>query len=230
MNLAKKLYDLQMLDLEIKKAQSSISEIELRLQSNETINNLKHELDRISEEIALVDRNKKDLEWETDDLQKNIKQINTKLYGGTVKNPKELIGFEQEVKSLKIKLKGKEDELLDLMTREEELLKQKHFSENRFKITNSEWEQEKDAFTESKKNLEEQLAALNTQRKQYGATIEDETLRLYEKIISKKGVAVVRVEQGKCQGCRLSLSMSEMQRARGGLLVQCSSCGMILYL
>jgi predicted nucleic acid-binding Zn-ribbon protein len=110
------------------------------------------------------------------------------------------------------------------------LIKQKHFSENRFKITNSEWEQEKDALIESKKNLEEQLAALNTQRKQYSATIEDETLRLYEKIISKKGVAVVRVEQGKCQGCRLSLSMSEMQRARGGLLVQCSSCGMILYL
>jgi predicted nucleic acid-binding Zn-ribbon protein len=95
MNLAKKLYDLQTLDLEIKKTQSSISEIELRLQSNETINNLKCELDRISQEIALVDRNKKDLEWETEDLQKNIKQINTKLYGGTVKNPKELVGFDQ---------------------------------------------------------------------------------------------------------------------------------------
>jgi predicted nucleic acid-binding Zn-ribbon protein len=229
-NLAKKLYDLQLIDLEIKNIQSSISEIDRRLQDNETINSLKRDLDKISGDAVEVDRKKKDLEWDTEDIQKNIKQVNTKLYGGTVKNPKELIGFEQEAKSLKLKLKEKEDELLDLMTAEEDLTKHKQLLKNKLRIAENEWEKEGSILLADKKNLEVQLSGLTKQREQHMENMEDEALKLYEKISAKKGFAVVRVEQGRCQGCRLSISMSEMQRARGGSLVQCSSCGMILYL
>jgi predicted nucleic acid-binding Zn-ribbon protein len=47
---------------------------------------------------------------------------------------------------------------------------------------------------------------------------------------TRKGNAVVKVEQGRCQGCHIKLSMNEWQKARTGVLVQCSSCGRILYL
>jgi len=41
---------------------------------------------------------------------------------------------------------------------------------------------------------------------------------------------VVKVERGMCQGCRISLPMSVLQKARSGFdVVQCVSCERILY-
>jgi predicted nucleic acid-binding Zn-ribbon protein len=230
LNLAKKLYDLQAIDLEIKKVQSAIYDIDQSLEDDSKLRNAKQEITGIAKELGEIERNKKDLEWTIDDLQKSIKQINVKLYGGTVKSPKELMGFEQEVKAIKQNLKEKEDKLLDLMTREETLLKQKRTTEEQLKSMENEWQQEKKVLLADRKNMEKQLNDLSEQRQQDVSSIDDETMKTYEKISSKKGYAVVRVEQGKCQGCRLSISMSEMQRARSGAIVQCSSCGMILYL
>jgi hypothetical protein len=230
LNLAKKLFDLQALDLEIKTAEAALSDIEQRLQDDSKIKNIKQEYSTTTDELTKVERSKKDLEWNIDELQKNINQINTKLYGGTVKNPKELMGFEQESKALKNQLKEKEDTLLDLMAQEDTLLKRKISIKEKLDVIESEWKKEQEAIIADKKVFEAQLTDLNKQRQQNVSTIDDESIKIYEKISSRKGYAVVRVEQGKCQGCRLSISMSEMQRARSGTIVQCSSCGMILYL
>jgi predicted nucleic acid-binding Zn-ribbon protein len=230
LNLAKKLYDLQALDLEIKTAQAAWDDIEQRLDDDSTVKNIKLEFASISDELAAVERTKKDLEWNIDDLQKTISQINIKLYGGTVKNPKELVGFEQEAKSLKLKLKEKEDELLDLMAKEDILIEQKQAVDGKLKVIEGECQQEKKSLIDEKKVVAEKLADLNSRREQSVSLIDEESMKVYERISSRKGYAVVKVEQGKCQGCRLSISMNEMQRARGGMIVQCSSCGMILYL
>jgi predicted nucleic acid-binding Zn-ribbon protein len=230
LNLAKKLFDLQALDLEIKTAEAALSDIEQRLQDDSKIKNIKQEYSTITDELTKVERSKKDLEWNIEELQKNIIQINTKLYGGTVKNPKELMGFEQEGKALKAQLKEKEDVLLDLMGKEDSLQKKKQSVKESLDVLENKWQTEQDVILADKKIVEEQLADLNSRRQQNISTIDDESIKIYEKISSKKGYAVVRVEQGKCQGCRLSISMSEMQRARSGSIVQCSSCGMILYL
>lgn len=230
LNLARKLFDLQTLDLEIKTAEAALSDMEQRLQDDSKIKNIKQEYSTITDELTTVERSKKDLEWNIDELQKNINQVNTKLYGGTVKNPKELIGFEQEAKVLKAQLKEKEDTLLDLMAKEDTLLKQKKFTKDKLTVIENERQQEQNDILVDKKVVEEQLAELNNRRQQGVSSIDNESMKIYEKISNKKGYAVVRVEQGKCQGCRLSISMSEMQRARSGTIVQCSSCGMILYL
>jgi len=43
--------------------------------------------------------------------------------------------------------------------------------------------------------------------------------------------SVAKVEGGACQGCRISLPMNLLQKARSGnSLVQCSSCERVLYL
>jgi uncharacterized protein len=230
LNLARKLFDLQTLDLEIKTAEAALSDMEQRLQDDSKIKNIKQEYSIITDELTTVERSKKDLEWNIDELQKNINQVNTKLYGGTVKNPKELIGFEQEAKVLKAQLKEKEDTLLDLMAKEDTLIKQKKSTNDKLAVIENEWQQEQNAILADKKVVEEQLAELNDRRQQSVSSIDKDSIRIYENISSKKGYAVVRVEQGKCQGCRLSISMNEMQRARSGTIVQCSSCGMILYL
>ena len=58
----------------------------------------------------------------------------------------------------------------------------------------------------------------------------DIPLGVYESLRTlKQGRAVARIEQGACQGCRISLPTHVVQRARGGtVLVHCPSCERIL--
>ena len=62
------------------------------------------------------------------------------------------------------------------------------------------------------------------------ASIDKDTLAAYEGVKGRKGQAVVKVEQGRCLGCRVTLSVSELQHARGNAIVTCGNCGRILYL
>ena len=75
-----------------------------------------------------------------------------------------------------------------------------------------------------------QLSDLSLERNSVASEITSQALKIYEEVKLRKGQSVARVEQGMCQGCRLTISMSELQRARTGTLVQCSSCGRILFL
>ena len=52
---------------------------------------------------------------------------------------------------------------------------------------------------------------------------------LYESILRAKGLAVVRVEQGRCKGCNITVPSGQWQAARGGETVLCGSCGRILF-
>jgi hypothetical protein len=78
--------------------------------------------------------------------------------------------------------------------------------------------------------LKDELAGLEKKRQEILTEVDKATLTAYENIKSRKGQAVVRVEQGRCLGCRVSLSINELQRVRGMAIVTCSNCGRMLYL
>jgi predicted nucleic acid-binding Zn-ribbon protein len=94
------------------------------------------------------------------------------------------------------------------------------------------WKENQQKLSIEKERLENELAALGQKRKTMAGQIDSAILRLYEEIrLARQGRAVSKVVQGRCQGCRISLSMSDQQRARmGNELARCSNCGRILYL
>jgi hypothetical protein len=54
-------------------------------------------------------------------------------------------------------------------------------------------------------------------------------LQLYERLRQQKqGNAVAKIEQGRCQGCKITIPVSELSQARAGELVQCGSCSRVL--
>jgi uncharacterized protein len=229
MNILKRLFDLQALDLEIKKGQTSLKDIERQLNENVELNKAKEGLKQISDEISQLKSKKKDIEFDVADLTKNSSQINSKLYGGSVKNPKELLGLEQELSDFKKKLGGKEDSLIELMSDEESKNEKLKGLNKKVKELELSWEKQKNVLIGEQTTIEKQIDDLNKQRNAVISDLDPESLKLYDRIFARKGCAIVRIEQGRCQGCRLALPMSDLQRTRGGKVVQCSSCGMILY-
>jgi hypothetical protein len=230
MSLAKRLYDLQQIDLEIQKAQEALSDISHQLGESKALLKARAELLDEEKHLAEMEKQQRDVEWEVEDLRSNIAQLNDKLYGGKIKNPKELVSFEKELEIFKTNLREKEDNLLDLMTEMEATQDKLKSDRERLKKLEGEWQREQKFLVQRQTDVENQLSDLRRKRQALTSEVAPQALELYEGVRSRKGQAVVRVEQGRCHGCHLTLSMNEWQRARTGALAQCSSCGRILYL
>jgi len=227
---AKRLYELQQIDLEIQKTREALDEVNRQLGESEALVRARAELLAKEEHLAEIDKQQRDVEWELEDLRNSIAQISKKLYDGKIKNPKELLSLEQEVKLFKTKLRQKEDSLLDLMAEVEEEQGKIKLDTERLAELEGEWKQEQEVLARQQVEAERQLAELSQKRQISASEVAPQPLELYERIRLRKGQAVAKVEQGRCQGCHLNLSMHELQQARAGAVAQCSSCGRILYL
>ena len=230
MSLVKMLYDLQQIDLSIQKEQETLDEISSQLGESETLLKARAELLAEQERMAGMEKQQRDAEWEIEDLRGSVTQLNDKLYGGKTKNPKELVSLEKEMEIFKAKLRQKEDNLLDLMAEIEAAQDKIKAEGERLKKLEADWRQEQDELAQRQAKVKSRLSELSQKRQAMTSEITPQTLELYDGIRQKKGQAVVKVSQGRCHGCHLNLSMNEWQRARAGDLIQCSSCGRILYL
>ncbi len=228
MSLAKTLYDLQQIDLNIQKEQETLDDINRKLGESEALIQAKEALQAEKKHLAETEKQQKDLEYEIDELRNSIRKLNDKLYGGKEKNPKELVSLEKELEIFKNNLRQKEDDLLDLMTEIESV--QDRIKSERLGNLEEEWRQEQKELTQRQAKVKSRLSELGRTRQTLASDIAKQTLELYEGIRVRKGQAVVKIEQGRCQGCRLNLAVNELQRARAGDLIQCSSCGRILCL
>jgi predicted nucleic acid-binding Zn-ribbon protein len=230
MTLARTLYDLQQIDLNIQKEQETLDDINRQLGESEALTQVKAELLAEQKHLAETEKQQRDVEWEIEDLRNSIKQVNDKLYGGKSKNPKELVSLEKELDIFKAKLRQKEDDLLDLMAEIESVQDRIKINSERLGNLEGEWQREQKELAQRQAKVKSRLSDLSRKRQALAADIAKQTLELYEGIRLRKGEAVVKIEQGRCQGCRLNLAVNELQRARAGDLIQCSSCGRILCL
>jgi predicted nucleic acid-binding Zn-ribbon protein len=230
MTLAKTLYDLQQVDLDMQKEQETLDGIKRQLTESETLVQARAEIDAEKKHLIVTEKQQRDLEYEIDDLGGSIKQLNDKLYSGKEKNPKELVSLEKELEIFKTKLRQKEDDLLDIMAEMEALQDKIKINGKKLKTIEEEWQREQKELTQKQAEAKNRLTELHQQRAALASDIASQALELYEMIRSRKGMAVAKIEQGRCQGCRLNLAVNELQRARAGDLIQCSSCGRILCL
>lgn len=230
MSLAKRVFELQQIELAIHTRNKQLEDINIRLNHNEAFERAEAELHAAEESRKESEKQYSELDWEAEELRGNIKQIDAKLYGGKVKNPKELMGFEQEANMLKANLAKKDDVLLELMEKIEAAkvtIKKLH---EVYKTEERSWNKEKIELQGQADKIEEELAELEKKKQDILNNIDRTALAAYESIRDRKGLSVVKVEQGRCMGCRVTLSLSELQRVRGIAIVTCSNCGRILYL
>jgi len=123
-----------------------------------------------------------------------------------------------------------EDKSLGLMDELEALRKAIDFSKEELAKLQAQWQAQQKQFVVELMQLKAAQAVHETNRQQITALIDAEALATYQELRKRKGVAVAKVEQGICQGCRITLPNTDLQRAKGGGVVRCSSCGRIIFL
>ncbi|MBI4302001.1 MAG: hypothetical protein HY664_05305 [Chloroflexi bacterium] len=232
MSQIKLLYELQILDSTIEEKRQVLEEVEGRLGPSEALEEAKLGLEKEEEDLVRWQKEQRTKEQEVEDLSSKIASMEEKLYGGSVKNPKELTGLHQDVEALKKHRREEEDGIIGIMEMVEALGSSIRGKREEVVGLEGEWRREQERLSKERAELLAELVALEAERQQLAAEIEPLGFHLYQRLWdTKQGQAVVKVEQGMCLGCRITLPMSDLQRARKGEeLVQCNTCGRILYL
>ena len=229
MNLPGQLYNLQQFDSELQRQRQYIEEIDRQLSGNKALATAEATLTLIKQQLTDMRKSQKNADWKLEDMTERSRDINNKLYTGIVHNPKELLSLKHEAESLKQRIDNKEEELLEIMGQVEEMETQERSCSQKCSKLTQEWQQKQSNLAQKRAETEKELVSLNKSREEALQQIEPRALRLYQQIKTIREQAVVRVQQGQCQGCHMALPIGQGQKAKAGEIVQCSNCSRILY-
>jgi uncharacterized protein len=231
MNQAFHLFRLQQIDIQIDQITASLNEIEKLLNGDETVNNARHSLESASKQLHLDQHNLKQLEFAVKEQQIKIVQIESTLYGGKVRNPKELQDLQKDITSIKKHLAGIEDQQLEAMMKVEETEKQVADAQLNVNQAQAAFAEKSSGWLGQKEQFLRLLDRLKAERTTATPPITEENIRLYDTARKKKnGVAVTSVKDNSCTVCGANIRPMEIQAARNSQeLVFCTTCGRIFY-
>jgi predicted nucleic acid-binding Zn-ribbon protein len=229
-SVAKQLYELQEVDLELESREQALGQVVAQLGESQAVRSTRSKLASENQRLEELGHSQHSLEWEIDDVTTKIGRAEEELYSGRTKNPKELANLQHEIEILKVKRSELEDQTIEVMEQVEAATTSVGTMKRELETLEAEWRAEQEKLAADKERLEAELVRLKQRREAVSSQVDSELVDFYGELKKQKGTAVARVEQGVCRGCRLSLSNAELQRARGGSLMQCSSCGRILFL
>ena len=230
MGIAKQLYQLQEVDLEIESNKQSLKQMLGQLGDNQVVVRAHNRLASAQQKLDELLRQQHSMEWEIDDRVSKIKAVEEQLFSGRINNPKELTNLEHEANILKSKRDQMENDALEIMSQVELAEADVTATSSELEKLEAEWQEQQKQLSTDIEKLKGDLSELVRKRQIISTEIDPKSVGAYDKLRKQKGQAVARVEQGICRGCRIALSSSELQQARSGNLVQCSTCGRILFL
>jgi len=232
MSKAKQLYELQEIDLGIERRTETLTQLRSQLGKDDDLVSVRTALDTARKHLADLEHQQHTAEWGVDDLGKKIAVEEKKLYDGSLKNPRELMNLQHEIDLFKERHREQEEQLLAIMMEVDAKQQAVALKRSELEVMERDWEANQERLSREQTDLEADLTMLEQKRESLGGQTDSASLEIYEELRqAKQGLAVAKVVQGRCQGCRISLPMSDQQRARTGhRLVTCSNCGRILYM
>lgn len=230
MSIARDLYQLQEIELALEANEQAQTKISNQLGESQEVLKARAKLAAEQKHIEELSKQQKSAEWEIDDLTTKIKAIEKKLYDGKITNSKELSNLQTESEDFKKRRSGFEDKVLDLM--EQADLSRKNFDgiNNDIARLVTQWQSQQKQLTGEMEQLKANHATLDSKKQVLVPQIDANAVGIYRELRKRKGTAIARIEQGTCLGCRITLPNSDLQQAKGGGLVKCSSCSRILFL
>ena len=231
MTTVRQLYELQELDLKMAECNGIISSVGSQIGDRAELDAMHQELDTQSDSLNQLRVKQRSQELDVESVSEKLRGVEGRLYGGTVTNLRELGGFEKEATFLRDRLKELDNNLLDAMEKLEDVQGRVSSLEDKTNQAEEYWQVSQKELAERLRQVEETLSGLETSRQVLVSQVGPQELKLYESLrLSKRGVAIAKVERGLCRGCRMTLPTNQLQRARAGReTVFCNSCGRILY-
>jgi predicted nucleic acid-binding Zn-ribbon protein len=226
-----KLFRLQQVDSQLDKITKRLKQIEIALKDDIVLQQARKQAEAKLTTLRSALSAVKKAEASVSSHQTKIQINQSALYGGKIKNPKELLDLQNEAGALQRYMLVLEERQLEEMialddAEKENIVAQEKLKEEEliFKNQISELILEKDELLKEEKRLESQRSAAL-------AGIPSDDITLYKKLREiKGGVAVTRVEENTCNACGTRLPKALVQSARSPKKIsRCDTCNRILY-
>ncbi len=230
MSVVKQLFDLQEVELELESKSLAIKEMTARVGESQYLTDTRARLVKEKKQLEDLLREQHSFEIDIDDLSGKLEAAEKDLYSGRIRIPKELSNLQQDITLLKNRRTQLEDKALEIMEKVEVSRGEFERTTGELERVESEWRAEQQKLIHDLDELRDAESILTRKQQEMVGGIDSSSLDIYRSLRKRKGTAVARVEQGICRGCRISLPVNELQMTRTGQIVQCSSCGRILYL
>ena len=225
------LYRLQVVDNEINEIQARLEIIQQTLEDDEASLRAMEALTAAEIECEAAVHVLKQAEQEVAKLTTKIEQSESSLYGGSVKNPKELQDLQNEIAALKRHYKTLEERQYEAMEGEERSKRKRQDVENELTQLKQDRSAQFDILESEQSELNKNLERLHTERQAALSPLDSNLLSKYDELRKERnGKAVVTLNDGACSACGTTLTPSQQQSARSASqLFTCPTCGRILY-
>jgi uncharacterized protein len=231
MSQALTLFRLQQIDNQIDRALSRLAAIQATVDNDTTL----QQAIKLAEQCATVhlEAEKQQNEAEADVQTQRIKieQTEASLYGGKVRNPKELQDLQNETAAIKRHLATLEDRLLEAMLAVEQAEEKKTSAQADLLSAQEKYNISDLGFNQEKAILNKDLQKLNSERQAITGSLPADQLQVYEQLRHQRhGQAVSAVNENACNACGTTLTLAQVQASRSPAQIAfCPSCGRILY-
>jgi predicted nucleic acid-binding Zn-ribbon protein len=225
------LFQLQKIDTRLDVLTRRLHEIDRIRNDNSSRIEIEKSLEASNGDYTMQKKNYDAIEEKVRTKKLKIEQSESSLYGGLVKNPKELQDLQTEIIFLKHSVSSLEDEQLEQMVEMEATEMQIAKIEDVLKAFDAKIAVEFSALFAEEANKKIEKEKLLEERKVVIGQVNPEFEITYQALRkTKNGIAVAAIEEGSCQVCGSTLTPAECQTAKSpSYMATCSSCGRILY-
>lgn len=230
MSTARNLYQLQEVENTIATLEKERQQIEKNLSFNQKLNDAQTNLEEKQSQHTETRKKLREIELDLSGLSQKVEASEKELYSGKITSPKELANLQLDIDNINKQRRQHEEQTLVLMEETEQLNRQSAEYQQLIETLAAEWEQEKVTLNKKLEALDKNLATQQKNKLHLLSLIPKETAERYYRVKNQKGTAVVMVEQGVCHGCRISLPARTIRQAKSNRVVQCSSCGRLIYM
>lgn len=231
MNQSSHLFQLQKIDIEIDQGYARILAIQIELLNDSDLVEAE-KLKKTAEAGLRLNRQKlKTIEEEVNSLNLKKEISEASLYGGKVRNPKELQDLQAEIESIKRRIANAEDEQIEAMMVVESSEAQLRILNENLAAIDARRKEKTTLLDNEKMLMEKKLERLNIEKNAAFGSILPENMAIYQKLrTQKRGIAVAEIEDNSCAVCGSSVRPAEIQAAKSPKnLAYCSSCGRIFF-
>lgn len=226
-----RLYRLQQIDSQLDRGTARLDKIEIALNEDRAIQRARRKVEKAEDSRLKSIKTLKQAELEVQAQRTKIEQTEASLYGGKIRNPKELQDLQNESAALRRYLTVLEDRQLEAMLAVDEAEQEHQDAQQELHEVLEEKSGLNAELSEEKAALLKEVARLQAERDAAANGIPPDDMQLYAALrIQRNGVAVARVTDRACSACGSTLSAALLQSARSpNQITRCASCGRILY-
>ena len=229
MSRASVLLRLQQVDDRIASLRSEINTVDASIRGDPELDRLRAAEAAAQEAHRASTARAESAEREAATLQARARELDRRLYGGSVRNPAELMEMQRELEALRGRLSTAEDDLLERMEQVDSALGVVHNTSTDVAAREAHRGSVMEPLRARHAKLVAELDSANGERDALRAEAEPGDLSLYERIASHRRPAVTGLVDDSCGGCHLPVSNEERRAVRTGTgLTQCANCDRIL--